>query len=560
MNKKLTNGFPKLLRTGVLGLALLAGQSCSESVLDETIISDIGSDYLNTAAGFNDGVNATYATLRDWYGTERGNNFTVFGTDITTNGADGSHKFINTYDGAFDSRADHPREVWDLLYRGINAANAVIERGPDVTGIAEATKKQRVAETKALRAHYYFILTRLYGGVDLRLAETLAPTKVATRATIPQMYEAILKDLTEALPDLENKGQAAQYGRVTKAVAEMMLADVYLTKATSEAKAGDDYAKAATYAKNVIDNYGFRLLPNFADVYRQGNEKNNEIVFATQYTADPLTNGGGNNSHVFFLMEYDVLPGMQRDTENGRPFKRYRPTDYTLNKVFALANRTNDSRYYKTFKDVYYSNKPGKYNTSFDKSKATVTFALGDTTIFDPGFEMSVAERAKRPYQVLVPSAYTERVFPALRKHLDGARADRTQFQGTRDYFNYRLAETYLILSEALLNSGNKAGATAAMNMVRRRAAWPGKEKAMEVTEADMTMELIYEERARELYGEMRRWFDLKRWGILIERVKLHNQQAAPNIAPMHLLRPIPQNQLDRVEGGDAAFPQNPGY
>lgn len=558
---KINIGKSKGLRIVALGAALLFGQSCSDSVLDEELVSGIEIGYLNTALGFNDGVNAVYSTLRDWYGTERGNNFTTFGTDIFTNGADGSFKFINTYDGSFDSRVSHVREVWDFLYQGINAANAVIDRAPNITGVPETTKKQRVAEVKALRAHYYFILTRLYGGVDLRLTETLAATKVATRATVPQMYTAILNDLTEALPDLENKGQASDYGRVTKAVCEMMLVDVYLTKATSEAKASDDYAKAATYANNVIKNYSFRLLPNFADVYRQGNEKNDEIVFATQFTGSPLTNGSGNNAHVFFLMEYDVLPGMQRDTENGRPFKRFRPTNYTLNKIFAPANRTTDSRYYKTFKDVYYSNKPGKdLPTTFDKSKATVSFALGDTAIFDPGYEMSVAERAKRPYQVLVPSAYSERVFPALRKHIDGARADRTQFEGTRDYFNYRLADTYLMLSEALLNSGDQAGATAAINMVRRRAAWPGMEKAMEVAEADMNMELIYEERARELYGEMQRWFDLKRWGILLERVKLYNPQAAPNIAEKHLLRPIPQNQLDRVEGGEAAFPQNPGY
>ncbi len=91
-----------------------------------------------------------------------------------------------------------------------------------------------------------------------------------------------------------------------------------------------------------------------------------------------------------------------------------------------MANRVNDSRYYKTFKDVYYSNKPGTYNTNYDKSKATVTVALGDTAIYDPGYEMPVAERAKRKYQVLTPSMYDERRFPALRKHIDGGRADRT--------------------------------------------------------------------------------------------------------------------------------------
>ncbi|WP_025762160.1 RagB/SusD family nutrient uptake outer membrane protein [Dyadobacter tibetensis] len=548
----------RFLKIGILSAVLMFGQSCSVSVLDEEVVSGIGNNYMNTAKGFNDGVNAVYSTLRDWYGTERGNNFTIFGTDTYQNGADGSHKFINTYDGGFDARSAHAREVWDMLYIGINTANAVIERAPNVTGITEAIKKQRVAETKALRAHFYFILTQTYGGVDLRLKETLAPTKVATRASIAEMYAAIIKDLEESLPDLEDKARSSDYGRITKAVAENMLSIVYLTKATSEAKAADDYVKAETYAKNVINNYGIKLLADFADVHKQGNEKNEEVIFSVQYTADPLTNGGGNNTHVFFLMEYDVLPGMQRDVVNGRPFKRYRPTEFTLNQVFV--NRQVDSRYYKTFKDVYYSNKPGKYPTTFDKSKAEVTFAVGDTAIYDPGYEMPVAERAKKPYQVLVPSAYSERVFPALRKHLDGARNDRTQFEGTRDYIVYRLAETYLVLAEAQLKQGKTAEALANVNIVRRRAAWAGKAAEMEVKAADFNMEFLMKERERELLGEQKRWFDLKRWGLLVERVKLHNPQAAPNIKDFHVLRPIPQNQIDRVEGGQSAFPQNTGY
>jgi hypothetical protein len=539
-------------------MALLFGQSCSNKVLEEEVISRIGNDYLNTASGFNDGVNAVYSTLREWYGTERGNNLTIFGTDTYQNGADGSHKFINTYSAEFDPRSGHVNEVWNTMYAGINAANAVISRSANVAGVSETLKKQRIAEVKTLRAHYYFILTQLFGGVDLRLTETLAPTKEASRATVPQMYAAIIKDLEEAIPDLEAKARSADYGRVTRPAAEHLLAKVYLTRATSEAKAADDYAKAATLANNVITKYGFRLLPDFADVHRQGNEKNDEVVFAVQYTDSPLTNGGGNNAHVFFLMEYDVLPGMQRDTENGRPFKRYMPTKYTLNNVFV--NRTNDSRYYKTFKDVYYSNKPGTFNTTFDKSKARVTFALGDTTIFDPGYEMSAEERAKRPYQVLTPSMYSERVFPALRKHIDGRRADRTQFEGVRDYIAFRLADTYLMLAEALLKQGKTTEATAAVNTVRRRAAWSGKQTSMEITPAELTMDFLMEERERELLGEQMRWFDLKRWGVLIERVKAHNPQAAPNIKAHHVLRPIPQTQIDRTTNGATDFAQNQGY
>ncbi|HMP31377.1 MAG TPA: RagB/SusD family nutrient uptake outer membrane protein, partial [Saprospiraceae bacterium] len=64
---------------------------------------------------------------------------------------------------------------------------------------------------------------------------------------------------------------------------------------------------------------------------------------------------------------------------------------------------------------------------------------------------------------------------------------------------------------------------------------------------------------SNKLIGEQERWFDLKRWGVLLERVRMHNAQAAA-IKDHHVLRPIPQIQIDRVEGGAPNFPQNPGY
>jgi hypothetical protein len=74
------------------------------------------------------------------------------------------------------------------------------------------------------------------------------------------------------------------------------------------------------------------------------------------------------------------------------------------------------------------------------------------------------------------------------------------------------------------------------------------------------TGEIDWDERERELLGEQSRWFDLARWGNLIERVKLHNPQGAPFIKAHHILRPIPQLQIDRAEGTSSGFPQNPGY
>ena len=449
------------------------------------------------------------------------------------------------------------------MYRGINTCNAVISRAGAVTGVSDATKKLRIAEVKFLRAHYYYILHEQYGPLDLRLTETLAPTKETKRNTSAEVYAQIIKDCTEAIADLENKGHSNDYGRATKASAEALLAKVYLAKAYGPNKAADDFQKAADLCSGLITKYGFRLLGDFADVHDENNQQNSEVVFAVQYTTDQITNatnvggegGGGNNLHLFFGMQYDTQAGMVRDVFYGRPFKRLRPTNYCLTTVFG--ERDNDSRYKKSFRDTWKCNSPGGFNTSFDNSKSRVTFAAGDTTIFIPGFEMSQAERAKRKYQVLVPSRYDEALFPTLQKFFDTKRADRTEPRGSRDYLVWRLADIYLMRAEANLQLGKRADALADVNIVRERAAWPGKKDAMKITQAQLNFDFIVEERARELAGEQTRWLDLKRWGLLIDRVKKYNPQAQA-VADKHYLRPIPQTQIDRAAAG--AFAQNPGY
>jgi hypothetical protein len=254
---------------------------------------------------------------------------------------------------------------------------------------------------------------------------------------------------------------------------------------------------------------------------------------------------------------------MQRDVFYGRPFKRLRPTQYLIEKVFA--DKTNDSRFKKSFRDTWLCNKPGTY-TSFalDNSKSgSITFKTGDTTMFISTVEIPKEVRAKKPYQVITPSFagssfFNEAVFFTLTKFFDTKRPDLTYTHGSRDYFVFRLADTYLLLAEAQLLAGKRAEALANINKVRERAAFAGKTSAMTIKDADLTMDFIMEERARELAGEQIRWLDLKRWGKLVERVKLYNSQATPNIKDVHNLRPIPQAQIDRSANG--GFAQNPGY
>jgi starch-binding outer membrane protein, SusD/RagB family len=546
-----------------LGGLLLISTSCQD-LLKETVISNISNDYMNTAKGFEDATKAAYSSLRTFYGTQLGLTFTEYGTDIYATGADGSYKGFHFYDTQIQPTIDYLAILWDESYRGINTCNAIIGRaGTAITGITEATKKLRVAEAKFLRAHYFYILHQQFGPIELRLTETTGPTKDTKRNSDAECYAQIIKDCNEAITDLENKAHSGDYGRATRASAEALLAKVYLAKAYGTSKAADDFQKAADLTTGLITKYNCKLLDDFAAVHDENNQLNSEVVFAVQYTTDMITNltnvggegGGGNNLHLYFGMQYDTQAGMIRDVFYGRPFKRLRPTSYLLNTVFA--DRVNDSRYKKTFRDTWLCNSPGSFNTSFDNSKARVTFATGDTTIFIPGFEMSQADRAKRKYQVLNPSGYNEALFPTLQKFFDTKRADRTEPRGSRDYFVWRLADIYLMQAEALLALGKKTEATAAINAVRQRAGWAGKKDAMKITEAQMTFDFLVEERARELAGEQTRWLDLKRWGLLVDRVKKHNPQAS-TVADKHYVRPIPQTQIDRSTPG--AFAQNPGY
>jgi len=542
----------KKINLVIIFFTLLIVSSCKK-LLDEKLVSSVNDEYLNSKAGFEDAVKATYSSLRNFYATERGMTLTVFGTDTYTRGSDGSWKFVNDYTSQLDARTGFVTEVWNEFYKAINTANSVVGRADKVAGFDPVLKDKRVAEARFLRAQYYFILVQMFGPVHLTLQENTAAISTASRAPLADVYKAIIADLEFAISKLEPDIKKTDYGRATKGAAEHLLARVYLTRASSSAKEANDYTQAARYAKNVINNYAFKLLPDYAKVFEQGSgEVNDEVIWAVQYTSDPLTNSTGNRAHLYFLMEYDVQPGMQRDVANGRPFKRFMPTSFTL----GLWNRSNDSRYDKNFKSVFYCNKPGTYTIN----GRSVTLASGDTAIWLPGVELAASVIAAKNYQVITPSKYTPKLYPSLTKFLDPLRPDRTTEAGSRDFLAYRLAETYLIAAEASMYAGNLVDAVSFVNKVRRRAAYPGKELLMEITPADLNIDFILDERDRELLGEQLRWFDLTRTGKLIERVKKYNPEAAPNIKDFHALRPIPQSQIDLTTGGATAFPQNTGY
>lgn len=153
--------------------------------------------------------------------------------------------------------------------------------------------------------------------------------------------------------------------------------------------------------------------------------------------------------------------------------------------------------------------------------------------------------------------------FPGIKKFLNNVfdPSYPTHDISPRDAIVIRLAEMYLIKAESQLNTENGTAAMATINELRQIRAKPGTDNTLD---GAATLETILEERAIELCGEQQRWFDLKRTRTLVDRVKAYNAQAAPNVKEFHMLRPIPQAQIDAVTNLGSSpgqgFWQNEGY
>ena len=532
----------------------MGSQSC-EKFLEEQLVSDVSAaSYYTTAQGFEDAVKATYWWMKPFFGPERGFTMSVFGTDTYTEGADGGHKVLNRYDGGLNPQQGFVRVTWRDFYRGINQANAVINRS-DGLEIDAALKTQRIAEVRFLRALYYFMLTSHYGDVHLTLEETEGVEIEANRTNIEEVYnQAIVPDLEAAINDLPD--EQGDFGRATKPAAQFLLGKALLRRA-HRTNNNADADRAEGLFSSVINDYGFELLDDFADLWVIGNEQHSEIIFSVQNSKSQVDEGidpEGHRGHLYFLFEYDVRPGMTRDINNGRPWKRFRPTDFTL----GLWDRDIDARYDKTFKHAWISNNAGTIPTwtADDAAKGygvegEPKFTVGDTALFIPGPQRDAnwdAERiARTRYTVYTRendycfSCVTHlRIFPSLNKWIDDTRPDRQKTQGQRDYILMRLGEAHLLRAEARVLTGNTAGAADDINLIRRRGAWPGQEDANMIDASVVDIDFILDERARELLGEGHRWMDLTRTNKLVERVRKHNPVAGPNIQDYHVVRPIP--------------------
>jgi hypothetical protein len=529
--------------------------SCQKKLEEYNPSGLTASTVYTKAVGFETLVNAAYSYSRYWYGKEEAVSLSEMGTDIWTNGSGDVYPQLSTYNNLQGNNTNALDLEWNNFYAAINLCNTGIAGIAKVDDYTAAQKKTRDAELRFLRAFYYWHIVETWGGVHFTTQASDGVVTTANRAPVDSFYNQIFADLQVAITNLP--ATTTEYGRVTIPAAKAFLARMYLTRGMN--------AQAVAMSNDVIKNYGLSLLPSFADLWDMGKQKNKEVIWAVDYSTNlalndlatgsfPTGHGRGSNSqHLLHLMVYDqVNTGILiRDIPNGRPFNRYMPTLSFLN----LFDDVNDMRYNASFQSTWLAN------------KVATGFAIGDTAAFAPKTSWTNAQVAAKKYTVYdisrvygangVPSQ--RKFYASLKKFKDSTRTSIAEAQSARDAYVIRLAEIYLIAAEAEVKLGKLDSAAYYVNIIRTRAANPGRVANMQVLPAQMTIDFILDERARELSGEQLRWFDLKRTGKLVDRIKTMNPDAAVYVQPYHTLRPIPQSQLDAVTN-KSDFKQNPGY
>jgi hypothetical protein len=185
------------------------------------------------------------------------------------------------------------RAIWMKNYTGIYRANVLLEK-IDGVDASEAFKKRLIAESKFLRAYFYFEQVAYFENIPLLTRTLSGPSEYAQpQATPEQVYNQIALDLTEAIADLPTSVPSAEAGRITKWAAQALLARVYLfyngvyNKDLQAGSAVVNRGVLVSYLDDLIATSGHDLLEDYSQNFKLAGENGKESVFEISYGDTP---------------------------------------------------------------------------------------------------------------------------------------------------------------------------------------------------------------------------------------------------------------------------------
>jgi hypothetical protein len=533
---------------GSISVLLLSLTSCKKSFLDEKPYSSYTPITLTDSLGFEAELVGLYqyqtGTLT-YSGRQGWPSVWQVGTDVANATAQQEGIEVPYYNYSLLTNQDAAASyIWGRMYALINNANIIIDAvaDPATTKIGAVGKKQAEAEAKFFRAYAYNNLATLFGRVPIVEHALTGPKINFVRAPLDDVNNLIISDLTfsgTSLYDLNGgtvrtNAQGKPVSRANKYMAMQLLAEAYLRMGKNDL--------AEQQAQAVINSGKFSLIKSrygvrasgagdyYSDMFVYGNQRrwqgNTEAIWVLEQE-NPTAVVGGNVDNAqqrrVFTPAYYAVPGMLPvDSLGGRGVGRLRLSNWVLYSLYP-ADDIRNSKY--SIKRRYYYN--------------------------DPAFPALLGKPVP-----LTPADTLFRISPSTTKWGAFDPNDTFGYAMIKDFIMMRLGETYLLLAEAQVKQGKLAQAATTINVLRTRA------NAAQVTAAQMTMDFILDERARELIGEENRRMTLMRTGTLVERATRLNsgdaQHPTTGLTSKNLLLPIPLTEIQLNK--DAVLEQNPGY
>jgi len=378
------------------------------------------------------------------------------------------------------------------------------ERGHTGSALRAQIAQYR-AEARFLRALSYWHGIDLFGNIPLVTEEDALGATPPAQATRAEIYNFVVSVLTAIQNDLPQPG-GATYGRATGRAASMLLAKLYLNAAVYTGTA--NYAGALTAAQAVIAG-PYSLDGNWRRMFLADNHTSPEIIFAV--TQD----------------------GLRTQTWGGMTFLVHASCGGSMNAtLYGIDGCWWGLRL-----------KPQAFNRfGAGDSRATVFYTAGQT--------VGVANISDFTHGVAAPKFQNVTSTGAAGSH-------RTHVD--TDFPMFRLADAYLIYAEAVLRGGggSRAQALTYVNTLRQRAYGNA---SGNITDAELTLDFILDERGRELLWEGHRRTDLVRYGRFtggsyIWAWKGGTQAGGATAAHLNLY-PLPANELV----ANPNLRQNAGY
>lgn len=406
-------------------------------------------------------------------------------------------------------------EGYTISYQAIGSCNRLLANIDKITTLSDAERNVYKAEARFIRAHYYFLLIRLFGDVPLTLqplgldeASALLP-----RTPKAQIIAAILEDLDFAIEHLPN---SLYNGHAVRGTALGYKTKVLLTNR--------QWASAAETAQTLINEKIFSIYQGgYRNLFKKPGQNNNpEIMFSARFLTP--------NMYSPADMVYSYLKAVQ-------------PLHYLVDSYECIDGKPiTESAYYDA---------ENPYENRDPRLKASIIYegvwrGTDASSAFDPVFENVLGGFLPLKYinEAKWPTSYAT--------------------QSDQDWVFLRYADVLLMYAEAKNESnGPDQSVIDALNEIRSRSDVNMPLFNLNDYNQEELRQLIRQERRVELALEGQRYFDLKRWGIIKEVMDaIEDPDGASRLFQARdTLWPVPQSEIDIARSlGNNEFKQTPGF